>query len=61
MVVMSKQVSFSMLEIYNEQIRDLLNKRKTPPGGLKLKESSTKGFYGDVKMHTCRKHKVLVQ
>ena len=50
-----------MLEIYNEQIRDLLNKRKTPPGGLKLKESSTKGFYGDVKMHTCRKHKVLVQ
>ena len=35
-----------MLEIYNEQIRDLLNKRKTPAGGLKLKENPGKGFYG---------------
>lgn len=35
-----------MLEIYNEQVRDLLSKSKTPPGGLKVKESPGRGFYG---------------
>ena len=37
-----------MLEIYNEQPRDLLDKKKTPPGGLKVKESPERGFYGNV-------------
>ncbi|ELT96154.1 hypothetical protein CAPTEDRAFT_129452, partial [Capitella teleta] len=39
------EVSFAMYEIYNEQVRDLLNKRKTPPGGLKIRSSPTRGFY----------------
>ena len=42
------QVSFSMLEIYNEQIRDLLNTSKSQRGGLKVRESQTKGFYGNL-------------
>ena len=39
------QVTFSMLEIYNEQARDLLNKEKPPPGGLKVRECAKRGFY----------------
>ena len=40
------EVSFSMLEIYNEKVRDLLNKKKTPHGGLKIKMSKDQGFHG---------------
>ena len=36
-----------MLEIYNEQVRDLLNaKTMTVKGGLKVRQHPTKGFYG---------------
>ncbi|XP_047375905.1 kinesin-like protein KIF28P [Sciurus carolinensis] len=38
------QVTFSMLEIYNEQIRDLLSRTKKP-GGLKVREDQQLGFY----------------
>ncbi|XP_012499794.1 PREDICTED: kinesin-like protein KIF28P [Propithecus coquereli] len=38
------QVTFSMLEIYNEQIRDLLSRTKKP-GGLKIREDQQVGFY----------------
>uniref|UniRef100_A0A8C0C8D8 Kinesin-like protein 6 n=1 Tax=Balaenoptera musculus TaxID=9771 RepID=A0A8C0C8D8_BALMU len=40
------QVTFSMLEIYNEQVRDLLSKTKKP-GGLKVREDQQLGFYVD--------------
>ncbi|XP_044123022.1 kinesin-like protein KIF28P [Neovison vison] len=40
------QVTFSMLEIYNEQIRDLLSRTKKP-GGLKVREDQQLGFYVD--------------
>ncbi|KAL4221956.1 hypothetical protein ACF0H5_018007 [Mactra antiquata] len=40
------QVSLSMLEIYNEQVRDLLNaKSMTIKGGLKVRQHPSKGFY----------------
>ncbi|XP_040824244.1 kinesin-like protein KIF28P [Ochotona curzoniae] len=38
------QVTFSMLEIYNEQVRDLLS-RTRKPGGLKVREDQQLGFY----------------
>uniref|UniRef100_A0A8C6R459 Kinesin family member 28 n=1 Tax=Nannospalax galili TaxID=1026970 RepID=A0A8C6R459_NANGA len=38
------QVTFSMLEIYNEQIRDLLSRTKSP-GGLKVREDQQLGFF----------------
>ncbi|XP_039739564.1 kinesin-like protein KIF28P [Pteropus medius] len=38
------QVTFSMLEIYNEQVRDLLSRTKKP-GGLKVREDQHLGFY----------------
>ncbi|XP_043859117.1 kinesin-like protein KIF28P [Dromiciops gliroides] len=41
-----QQVTFSMLEIYNEQVRDLLSKTKKP-GGLKVREDQHQGFYVD--------------
>ena len=41
------QVSLSMLEIYNEQVRDLLTLSSGQKGGLKVRESQTKGFYGE--------------
>jgi kinesin family protein 1 len=44
------QVTFSMYEVYNEQVRDLLNKKNSPPGGLVVKESPTKGFFGTVQV-----------
>ena len=39
------QVFFSMLEIYNEQVRDLLVKTKPPHGGLKVRQNPKTGFY----------------
>ncbi|XP_066301763.1 kinesin-like protein KIF28 isoform X1 [Branchiostoma lanceolatum] len=40
------QVSVSMLEIYNEQVRDLLNpKTASIKGGLKVRQHPSKGFY----------------
>ncbi|XP_062517829.1 kinesin-like protein KIF28P isoform X2 [Corticium candelabrum] len=41
------QVSLSMLEIYNEQVRDLLNPKGNKKGGLKVREHPKKGFYVD--------------
>lgn len=35
-----------MLEIYNEQVRDLLNPSSNKKGGLKVRESPKIGFYG---------------
>ncbi|XP_007935192.1 kinesin-like protein KIF28P [Orycteropus afer afer] len=40
------QVTFSMLEIYNEQVRDLLSRTKKL-GGLKVREDQQLGFYVD--------------
>ncbi|EMP37483.1 Protein ELYS [Chelonia mydas] len=40
------QVTFSMLEIYNEQVIDLLSEAKKP-GGLKVREDQQQGFYVD--------------
>jgi hypothetical protein len=40
------EVKFSMLEIYNEVVRDLLNLMPDKKG-LKVRESYKKGFYGD--------------
>ena len=39
-------VKFSMLEIYNENVRDLLHKQKGQSKSLKVKENPTRGFYG---------------
>ncbi|KAJ8308377.1 hypothetical protein KUTeg_013251 [Tegillarca granosa] len=39
------QVSFSMLEIYNEQVKDLLVKAKPQAGGLKIRQNPKVGFY----------------
>ena len=36
-----------MLEIYNEQVRDLLNPGSLKvKGGLKVRQHASKGFYG---------------
>ncbi|XP_061671253.1 kinesin-like protein KIF28P [Syngnathoides biaculeatus] len=39
------QVFFSMLEIYNEQVADLLARGPRPPGGLRVREEQHRGFY----------------
>lgn len=39
------RVTLSMLEIYNEQVRDLLSKKAAPKGGLKVRQHPSKGFY----------------
>ena len=39
------EVYLSMLEIYNEVVRDLLNPSKIPKG-LKVREHPKSGFYG---------------
>ncbi|XP_061734931.1 kinesin-like protein KIF28P isoform X2 [Nerophis ophidion] len=39
------QVFFSMLEIYNEQVVDLLSRSSRPPGGLRVREEQHRGFY----------------
>jgi len=43
----SYEVSISMIEIYNEKIQDLFGpqNQQRPPGGLKLRENKTLGFY----------------
>ncbi|KAG8511831.1 Kinesin-like protein KIF28P, partial [Galemys pyrenaicus] len=50
------QVTFSMLEIYNEQVRDLLSRTKKP-GGLKVREDQHLGFYVDgLKLVPCENY-----
>uniref|UniRef100_A0A915IEJ5 Kinesin motor domain-containing protein n=1 Tax=Romanomermis culicivorax TaxID=13658 RepID=A0A915IEJ5_ROMCU len=44
---MSATVTVSMLEIYCEKVRDLLNRGSAPKGGLKVREHPKKGFYVD--------------
>ncbi|KAL0969319.1 hypothetical protein UPYG_G00225530 [Umbra pygmaea] len=39
------QVFFSMLEIYNEQVADLLSRASRCPGGLRVREEQQRGFY----------------
>ena len=41
------EVTFSMLEIYNENVRDLLTKSKKP---LRVRQRPGKGFFGEYKM-----------
>ena len=41
------QVSVSMLEIYNETVKDLLNLSSFKKGGLRVREHPQKGFYGN--------------
>ncbi|XP_062303507.1 kinesin-like protein KIF28P [Osmerus eperlanus] len=42
---MQSQVFFSMLEIYNEQVVDLLCRGARAPGGLRVREEQHRGFY----------------
>ena len=37
-----------MLEIYNEQVRDLLSKKAAVKGGMKVRQHPAKGFYGKI-------------
>ncbi|XP_053366405.1 kinesin-like protein KIF28 [Clarias gariepinus] len=39
------QVFFSMLEIYNEQVIDLLSRSSRSAGGLRVREDQQRGFY----------------
>ncbi|XP_076012339.1 kinesin-like protein KIF28 [Genypterus blacodes] len=39
------QIFFSMLEIYNEQVIDLLSRGSRIPGGLRVREEQQRGFY----------------
>ena len=50
------EVQFSMLEIYNEKVQDLLekNEAKKPKGGLKVRENQK----GDVYVQDLSKHPV---
>jgi kinesin family member 1 len=41
----SYQITVTMLEIYNEQVRDLLTSKPPPNGGLKLREKKGIGVY----------------
>ncbi|XP_029452652.1 kinesin-like protein KIF28P [Rhinatrema bivittatum] len=50
------KVTFSMLEIYNEQVIDLLSKTKKK-GGLKVRENQQQGFYVDgLKLVPCESY-----
>jgi len=42
------QVQFSMIEIYNEKVRDLLSATVAPGGGMQVREDAKRGlFYGN--------------
>ncbi|XP_057712895.1 kinesin-like protein KIF28P [Corythoichthys intestinalis] len=43
--ICTRTVFFSMLEIYNEQVVDLLSRGSRPPGGLRVREEQHRGFY----------------
>ena len=47
-----------MLEIYNEQVRDLLVKAKPQAGGLKIRQNPQSGFYVEgLKVNNLLKYK----
>ncbi|KAK2174001.1 hypothetical protein NP493_836g01049 [Ridgeia piscesae] len=41
------EILFSMLEIYMEEVRDLLSTKKKRKGGLRIRQHPNKGFYAD--------------
>ena len=48
-----------MIEIYNEQVRDLLNKESMKvKGGLKVRQSPTLGFYGNTLSPAIKNRKI---
>ena len=42
---MTYAVECTMIEIYNEEIRDLLNPTKNPPNGMKIRDNPKTGPY----------------
>ena len=40
------EVTFSMMEMYNEKVRDLLEKGRKGVSELKIRQSNQGGFYG---------------
>lgn len=42
------EVTFSMLEIYSEIVRDLLNSKADRKAGLTVREDTKLGFYGKI-------------
>uniref|UniRef100_UPI00398ED23E kinesin-like protein KIF28 n=1 Tax=Pristiophorus japonicus TaxID=55135 RepID=UPI00398ED23E len=55
------QIYFSMLEIYNERVIDLLSKNKQP-GGLKVRENPQTGFYVEnLKSVPCESYEQIEQ
>lgn len=58
------EVSFSMLEIYNEKVQDLLQKdeSKKPAGGLKVRENQKGEVYvQDLSKHPVDSYETLAQ
>lgn len=55
------QVTFSMLEIYNENVRDLLaHNAKAPQGGLKVRQDRNQAFYvPDLRQLPCQDYKAI--
>ncbi|KAM8812621.1 LOW QUALITY PROTEIN: kinesin-like protein KIF28P [Rhynchonycteris naso] len=49
------QVTFSMLEIHNEQVRDLLSRTKKP-GGLKVRKDTQLGFVDGLRSVPCENY-----
>ncbi|XP_072906571.1 kinesin-like protein KIF28 [Hemitrygon akajei] len=55
------QIYFSMLEIYNEKVMDLLSEAKQP-GGLRVRENSQRGFYvQDITLVPCESYEQIEQ
>eukprot|EP00741_Cyanophora_paradoxa_P000256 tig00000402_g248.t1 len=53
----SFQMTVSMLEIYNEKVRDLLNPKNNPPGGLKVKQDKRGVYVEDLAAIPCTSYK----
>lgn len=59
----SYEVNFSMTEIYNERVQDLIiHPTKRPPGGLKVREAKSVGVYvEDLSKHAVDSYAAIVE
>ena len=50
-----------MLEIYNERVQDLLQKKERPAGGLKVRENKGEVYVQDLSKHAVDSYERIAQ
>ena len=56
---LSYQVAFSMMEIYNEKVQDLMDSGDRPPSGLKVRQNKSDVYVDGLSKHPVDSYKAI--